>query len=48
MLPNKDLPNALYMGNLAMGQMDNWLSESLDVLIRVHQALSNQVDAVAI
>ena len=47
-LPNKDLPKALYMGDLAMGQMDNWLSESLDVLIRVHQALSDQVDAVAI
>jgi hypothetical protein len=46
-LLKKDLPKALYMGSLTMGQMDNWLSESLDVLIRVHQALSDQVDAVA-
>lgn len=44
---NLDLPKSLYMGNLAMGQMDDWLSESLDVLMRVHRALSDQVDAVA-
>jgi len=42
-----DLPKAFYMGNLSMGQMDNWLSESLDVLIRVHRALADEADAVA-
>ena len=47
LLDNLDLPKSLYMGNLYMGQMDNWLSESLDVLMRVHQALSEEVDAVA-
>jgi len=46
-LPDKDLPKALYMGNLALGQMDNWLSESLDVLIRVHRSLSDELEAVA-
>lgn len=44
---NQNLPRSLYMGSLYMGQMDDWLTESLDVLIRVHQALSDQVDAVA-
>lgn len=46
-LSDRDLPTSLYMGNLSMGQMDNWLSESLDVLIRVHRALADEADAVA-
>ncbi len=44
---NQDLAKSLYMGSLYMGQMDDWLSESLDVLIRVHHALSDEVDAIA-
>jgi hypothetical protein len=46
-LSDDTLPKSLYMGNLALGQMDNWLSESLDVLIRVHRALADVADAVA-
>ncbi len=44
---NQDLAKSLYMGSLYMGQMDDWLSESLDVLFRVHHALSDQADAIA-
>ncbi len=46
-LSDDDLPKALYMGNLVMGQMDNWLTESLNVLMRVHRALADEADAVA-
>ncbi len=42
MSDSQTLPKSLYVG-----QMDNWLSESLDVLIRLHQALSDQADAIA-
>lgn len=40
--------HSIYMGSLAFGQVDDWLTESLDTLIRVHQALADQTDAVAL